>query len=147
ALKLCVTLQPDVVIMDLLNGTDTPAMIRAIREQCPDSKIIVLTSVTNEEFVTATIEAGALSYLLKDISTETLEQAIRDAYLGKSTLAREAMQALVSATQRAREPEFRLTRRERQVLSLMTRGYNNGQIAEQLTISRSTAKKHGSKTG
>lgn len=143
AVALCEALQPDVVLMDLvmpeMNGVEATSVIR---ERFPSTHVIALTSFDNEEMVQSAIQAGAISYLLKNVSVEDLAAAIRAAYEGKSTLAREAAQALVSATHRPTADNFRLTGREREVLAMLIKGMTNVEIAGQLSISHSTAKKH-----
>jgi len=88
------------------------------------------------------LAAGALSYLLKNVSAEDLAEAIRAAASGRATLATEAVKALIQPVQP--EPAFGedLTAREREVLGLMVRGMTNPQIAAQLVVSRATAKAH-----
>jgi len=144
ALRLCPRVEPDVVLMDLvMPGMDGATATRKIREQCPDIQVIALTSFKEQELVQGALQAGAIGYLLKDISADELANAIRAAYAGKPTLAPEAAQALIQA---ARLPAdrvgFDLTEREKEVLALMVEGLNNNQIAERLVVSRSTAKFH-----
>jgi NarL family two-component system response regulator LiaR len=143
ALELCDRLNPDVILMDLvMPGMDGVTTIQHIRERAPYTQIIALTSFDNEELVHAAIEAGALSYLLKNVSSSQLIDAIYSAYRGRPTLGPEAPQALIQAVHRPKAPNFHLTGREMEVLSLMVKGYTNSDIARQLVISPSTAKKH-----
>jgi NarL family two-component system response regulator LiaR len=89
------------------------------------------------------LQAGAIGYLLKDVSAEELANAIRAAYAGKPTLAPEAAQALIQAArQPALEVGFDLTEREQEVLALLVQGLSNNDIAERLVVSNSTAKFH-----
>lgn len=143
AIQLCTTLKPDVVLMDMvmpdMDGVDAT---RAIREKYPDMKVIALTSFVEEERVRSAMEAGAIGYLLKDVSAEELFKAIRAAHAGDATLSPLAAQALVPAATHAAAPGFDLTERERAVLALMAEGLNNTQIAGRLTVQPSTVKAH-----
>jgi NarL family two-component system response regulator LiaR len=143
ALAVCEQVQPDVVLMDLvmpeMSGADAA---RAIRERCPEVQVIALTSFQDKELVQEALRAGAISYLLKNVSANELADAIRAAHSGRSTLAPEAAQALVQSATQEPGPGHDLTPREREVLALMVEGLTNPQIAERLVVSRSTAKAH-----
>jgi NarL family two-component system response regulator LiaR len=146
ALRLCEELQPDVVLMDLVMPVmDGVAATRTIHERWPQIQVIALTSYQEQDLVQEAIRAGAISYLLKDVSLEELAEAIRAAYAGRPTLAPEAAQALIEATRRGPEPGHDLTRREREVLVLMVEGLNNPQIGERLNIGVTTVRSHVSK--
>lgn len=145
AIDLCRQVKPNVVLMDLvMPGMDGATATRLIREQCPDIQVIALTSFKEEELVQGALQAGAIGYLLKDISAEELANAIRAAYAGKPALAPEAAQVLIQASRTpvADKPGSTLTAREREVLALMTEGLNNKEIAERMVVSASTAKSH-----
>ena len=88
------------------------------------------------------LEAGAIGYLLKDVSADELVQAIRAAHAGRATLSPEAAQALVETTNQPPAPTLDLTERELEVLALMVEGLNNTQIAGRLSVSPSTIKSH-----
>jgi NarL family two-component system response regulator LiaR len=144
AIQFCQQAQPDVVLMDLvMPGMDGATATGLIREKCPDIQVIALTSFKEQELVEGALQAGAIGYLLKDVTADQLANAIRAAAAGKPTLAPEAAQVLIQATRApVQKPGFDLTDREREVLALMIEGLNNKQIADQLVVSISTAKFH-----
>jgi NarL family two-component system response regulator LiaR len=142
AVELCEKLQPDVLLMDMMMpDMDGAAATRLVRKRCPATRVIVLTSFKDEILVQSALQAGAIGYLLKDVSAHELAQAIRAAHAGRATISPEATQALVHATNEP-VPGQDLTERERVVLVLMVEGLNNTQIAGRLTVSPSTIKSH-----
>ncbi|MBN2502473.1 MAG: response regulator transcription factor [Anaerolineales bacterium] len=144
SIQLCAEVQPDVVLMDMvMPGMDGAKATSLIREKCPRTQVIALTSFKEQELVESALKAGAIGYLLKDVSAEELVDAIRSAAAGKPTLSSEAAQVLIQAIRApAEKPGFDLTEREREVLALLVNGMNNKQIAEKLVVSVSTAKFH-----
>ena len=98
AVRLCEQLKPDVVLMDLVMPVmDGAAATRAIRQRCPHIQIIALTSFKEKELVQGALEAGAIGYLLKNVSVDELANAIRDAHAGRSTVSPEVTRVLVQA--------------------------------------------------
>lgn len=143
ALNLCRKKKPDVILMDLMMPQmDGIAATRAILADYPDIKIVAMTSFEEEELVQGVLAAGAISYLLKNVSSDELAAAIRAAFLGRSTLSPEAAKALIQATRPTKQPSFDLTEREWEVLNLVVQGHNNQQIADALVISVATVKAH-----
>lgn len=143
ALDLCYHDAPDVVLMDMvMPGLNSIDAIRTLRERHPQTQVIALTSFNEEATIQNALRAGALSYLMKNISVDELATAVRKAHRGQSTLAPEAAQVLISATTRPPSVGHDLTEREREVLELMVEGLNNREIADRLIISNSTVKNH-----
>ncbi len=135
-------LKPDVILMDLMMPVmDGVAATMAIKKQNPGIQIIALTSFQEDELVQSALKAGAVGYLMKNVTARELAAAIKSARDGRMTLSPEAAQALVRASQQAQETEI-LTEREREVLKLMVDGLNNAEIAERLVVSLSTVKYH-----
>jgi len=143
AIECCEQLQPDVILMDLvmpdLGGV---AATRTIHQRWPQVQVIALTSFQEKELVQDALQAGAIGYLLKNVSGEELADAIRQAYVGRPTLAPEAVQALIQPPSEAETLAADLTRREQEVLALLVKGMSNPEIAARLFISRSTVKVH-----
>ena len=143
AVRLCEKLQPDVVLMDLMMPVmDGVAATAAIKKQCPGTCIIALTSFKEKEMVEGALKAGALSYLLKNVSASELVTAIRGAMAGQPRLSPEAAQVLIQDIKEPAAPSYDLTDREKEILVLMVEGLPNTAIAERLVVSQSTVKFH-----
>ena len=141
ALAKCQEVTPDVILMDMvmpeMDGLETT---RAILEQHPTVKIIILTSFSEKDMVQDALEAGATSYLLKDAPIDELADTIRFAYAGQPTLSPEATRSLIkSKVDPSKEFDPGLSSREKQVLALIVEGMSNEEIAERLSISQATA--------
>ncbi|MCP4357279.1 MAG: response regulator transcription factor [Chloroflexi bacterium] len=143
ALEMCKLLHPDVILMDLvmpeMDGMET---IQAIRRKWPHIQIIALTSFQEKDLVHQALRAGAISYLLKNVTVDELAEAIRAAVNGRATISPEATQALIQTACQPTMPEYDLTTREVEVLHLLVEGLSNPQIATRLSVSRSTARAH-----
>ena len=138
-------LRPDVVLMDLvmptMDGVDATARIK---QQQPETHVIVLTSFLDDERVVPAIKAGATSYLLKDVAATDLARAIRGARAGQAQLHPEVARRLMQqvTTPRKVEASAQLTDREREVLRLLAEGRSNKEIARSLVVSERTVKGH-----
>jgi len=143
AVNLCREKKPDVILMDLMMPEmDGIAATRAILADYPEIKIVAITSFEEEDLVQGVLAAGAISYLLKNVTSDELAKAIRDAVSGRSTLSPEAARVLVQATRPTQDPWVDLTEREREVLNLVVQGRSNRQIADAMIISLATVKAH-----
>ncbi len=143
AIEICAQVMPDVVLMDLMMpGIGGVAAIGAIREKHPEIQVVALTSFAEQEHVQGALKAGAIGYLMKNVSADDLANAIRDAVSGKPSLSAEAARALVQSAGISPPPGQDLTEAELGVLKLMIKGLNNPDIAEQLMVSTSTVKFH-----
>ncbi len=143
AIEICKKHLPDVVLMDVrmpgLNGIEATNHILKKR---PNIKVIILTSFIDKELIENSLKAGASSYLLKNESGERIVRVIRDAYQGKSNLSSEATQIMISEVRNPLSKRYQLTKREKEILSLMVEGLSNKEIAKRLTLSTSTIQFH-----
>jgi two-component system NarL family response regulator len=151
ALKVAAETTPDIVLMDVRmpkrGGIDATT---AIKDAVPSTKIIMLTISDEEADLYDAIKAGAMGYLLKEISIEEVASAVRAVYNGQSLISPSMASKLLTefATmvrkddERQQVPTPRLTDREMEVLKLVAKGMNNRDIAKKLFISENTVKNH-----
>jgi len=149
AVRCVESLSPDLVLMDLsmprMNGLEA---IRDIKKQNPKTKIVVLTVHKTEEYILATLQAGADGYVLKDASHSELLMALRNVSIGKRYLSPGISEQVIEGYLQGRQdvkavsPWDTLTQREREILKLIAEGYKNKEVAVYLCISPKTVEKH-----
>lgn len=146
AIEQATLLRPDLILMDLLmpemNGIEA---MQAIALGQPEIRFLVMTSYSGDDLVFPAIKAGALGFLLKDTRSEELVEAIRQVHRGEPSLHPSVARKLlreVSQTKPRKPTPDPLTARELEVLSLLARGLENQQIAEQLVIAEVTVRSH-----
>jgi len=145
--RMAAELLPDVVLMDLvMSGVGGVEATRKIKDMTPRTQIVVLTSYHQDEFIFPALQAGAISYLLKDVMMEDLVDAIRKAAHGEAVLhprvAERVIQEINGARRDVFNPFTELTNREMEILRLIARGLSNSDIAQELVISENTVKGH-----
>lgn len=145
AICLCRESKPDVVLMDLLMPEmDGITAIRHIHQAQPEIRLIALSSFGEQDLVKGALEAGATSYLLKNVTAQELADAIRSTYLGLHTFSPEITSSLFQNRSSSQKSDLiePLTPREREVLELMVAGLSNTEIAKKLGVSKFTVKNH-----
>ena len=149
AIRCVEKLKPHLILMDLsMPRMDGMEAIREIKRRCPETKILALTVHKTEEYILATLQAGADGYVLKDATHTELLMAINSVLLGKSYLSPEVSEKVIEGylegrkTLKSSSSWDTLTPREREVLKLIGEGYKNKEIADYLCISVKTVEKH-----
>jgi NarL family two-component system response regulator LiaR len=145
SIELAVEEKPDIILMDLvmevMDGTEATI---EIMKRWPEAKIIILTSFIDDEKVYPAMEAGACGYILKTSSATEIAQAIRETYNGQYYIEDEVTSILEEKRHEENEGHLhdRLTSRENEVVQLISKGYTNQDIADELFITLKTVKTH-----
>jgi DNA-binding NarL/FixJ family response regulator len=140
AVEIIIAKCPDVVLMDLsMPVLDGVGATRAIATECPDTRVLVLTSFSDRQRVNDALRAGATGYLLKDCTPEELLAGVRAAAAGQVPLDPRVAGVLLPSSESA---DVQLSEREQEVLGLAAQGLANKQIGRRLGISDSTVKVH-----
>jgi NarL family two-component system response regulator LiaR len=147
AIRLAEQHVPDVVLMDLIMpGMDGVEATRRVAQVSPRSRVVVLTSYHEDEHIFPALKAGALSYVLKDVSAEELASAVRKAAVGEAVLHPRVAARVIKELQGRREDALNafteLSERELEVLKLIADGMSNAQMAARLFLSEKTIKGH-----
>jgi NarL family two-component system response regulator LiaR len=147
AVRLSAEHVPDVILMDLLMpGMDGVEATRKVKDVSPRTQVVVLTSYHQDEHIFPALQAGAISYILKDVEMVDLAEAIRQAAQGQATLHPRVASRVIKELHGPRRDELNpfveLTSRELDVLKLIANGLSNQDIAAQLFISHNTVKGH-----
>ncbi len=148
AIEQVQALQPDVVLMDIrMPIMDGVAATDKIMQQFPRTKVLVLTTFDQDDYVTQALQKGAVGYLLKDTPSEELATAIRSVQRGYHQLSPGLLQKILTQATQPAPPELppgfaELTPREKEVLRLIAQGASNREIAQQLYISEGTVKNY-----
>ncbi|MBA8889120.1 DNA-binding NarL/FixJ family response regulator [Dokdonella fugitiva] len=146
AIRLCREKSPEVALVDLVMPGGGIETTRLIREQNPQTQVVLLTSFEDAQQIVQAVRAGALSCLLKDVDADALAEAVRKAARGEAVLHQRVAARLMELLRQESEPGAdmleSLSQREREVLALIAEGLNNQQIAERLGIGEKTVKTH-----
>jgi NarL family two-component system response regulator LiaR len=147
AVRLASDYLPDVVLMDLvMGGMGGVQATRRVKDVTPRTQIVVLTSYHQDEFIFPALQAGAISYVLKDVGMDDLVDTIRKAAQGEAVLhprvAERVIHEINGAKRAVYNPFTELTNREMEILRLIARGLSNSEIADNLVISENTVKGH-----
>jgi DNA-binding NarL/FixJ family response regulator len=146
AIKRATSLRPDILVLDIrMPGMNGLRLLRCLKEQLPDIKVIILTNYDDEQFLLEAFRAGAYGYLLKNVSREDLLEVLHAAHQGKRMLSPELMDSVLKQFaelgQRQAMDQFGLSNREIELLGLVAEGATNRQIAERLYWSETTVKR------
>lgn len=143
AIEICEQYKPDIVIMDMimpiLDGAEATSQLI---KKFPDIKVIALTSFNDKDLIKKSLKAGAISFILKNISGSKLVKTIKDVYKGKYELSPQATKILLSELREKTDDNISLTKREKEILTYIVEGLSNKEIAKRMFLSNSTIQFH-----
>jgi len=143
AIEICEKYKPDIVIMDMvmpiLDGAEATSQLI---KKFPDIKVIALTSFNDKDLIKKSLKAGAVSFILKNITGAKLVKTIKDVYKGKYELSTYATKILLTELREKTDDNINLTKREKEILTLIVEGLSNKEIAKRMFLSNSTIQFH-----
>jgi DNA-binding NarL/FixJ family response regulator len=144
--RRCVELQPDVLVLDLsMPGPPATATVAFLREQCPRLRVVVLSAYADDAYVLSLIESGVGGYVLKDEAPEVLVQAVRLVVSGGTWFSQPVVTKFIRASSHRAPAVPPLTERERQLLALLARGWDNLRIAAEFNLGEQTVRNYVSR--
>lgn len=144
--RLCRDLCPDVVVLDLsMPGPPPLSLIAYLQEHCPALRVLILTAYDDDAYVQGMVAAGVAGYVVKDEAPETVVHAIRTIVEGGAWFGRPIAAKLAGLTPAGAAPVEKLTSRERQILELLARGWDNGRIAAECQLQEQSVRNYASR--
>jgi len=141
-MKACQRLQPDVLVLDLnMPGATAKKVVEFAHENCPAMKILILTAYDDDAYVRSLVDAGVSGYVLKDEAPDALVIAVKSVANGATWFSRAIVSKLIHPSEQS-APGPRLTPRERELLELLGRGWDNWRLAHELHLSEQTVRNY-----
>jgi DNA-binding NarL/FixJ family response regulator len=143
AMEQIIALQPDIVIMDInLPGMNGIECIRKLKKQCPETQFIMFTIYEDDEHLFDALEAGASGYILKKASQQKILDSIEELYNGGAPMSTTIARKVINRFKEPKRMELNITDREKEILTLLSKGLLYKEIGNQLHITTGTVKQH-----